>query len=269
MKPEQEAAAPAIADDSATAWSTPLAAPLGAPFPFSFRNAEVLTLSYRTTPSAIRRLLPRPLEPTGDWVLVHLYNMNDVDWLGRYGECNVMIGASLPGTGIAGGFSPFLFLNSDGGLAQGREVHGQPKKWAHPRVEFRGDLIVGVLERNGIDVLTGTMAYKHHRGDLAELKRATFDFSVNLNYKVVPHIDGSIAVRQLTSRRLAEVKIAECWVDPCSVEIRPNMQAPLHLMPIVETGRGCFWRADFTLVVGEVVHDYLAAGRAGAGSSSP
>lgn len=240
-------------------WSTPLAAPLGAPFPFSFRNVDILTLSYRTTPGAIRRMLPAPLVPVSDWVLVHIYNMNDVDWLGRYGECNVMIGAQLPGK-VAGGFSPFLFLNSDGGLAQGREVHGQPKKWANPRVEFRSDLIVGVVERNGLDVVTGTMVYKHTRSTLDQLKRDTFDFALNLNYKVVPHIDGRLAIHQLTSRRLADVTVHECWADPCSVELRPNMQAPVHLLPVVETGLGYFWRASFTLVPGEIVHDYLAGG---------
>lgn len=247
--------------DPLRAWSTPIAAPLSAPFPFTFRDVTVFTLTYRTSAAAVRRMVPPPLVPISDWVVVHLYHMGDVEWLGCYGECNVMLGAEIPGR-ASGGFSPFLFLNSDGGLAQGREVHGQPKKWANPRIETRSDLIVGVLERNGIDVLTGTMAYKHHRSDLAALKRATFDFTLNLNYKVVPHIDGRDAIRQITSRRLSDVKVQECWADPCSVELRPNMQAPLHQLPVIETGGGWFWRAEFTLVQGEVVHDFLAHGAA-------
>lgn len=249
---------PADLGDPLGVWSTPIAAPLSAPFPFAFRNVEVMTLTYRTTAEAVRRLLPPPLVPTSDWVLIHIYNMNDVDWLGRYGECNVMIGAELPGV-ARGGFSPFLFLNSDGGLAQGREIHGQPKKWGNPRVEFRGDLMVGIVERNGLDVVTGTMVYKHSRSTIDELKRVTFDFALNLNYKVLQHIDGTTAVRQLTSRRLADVQIHECWADPCSVELRANMQAPVHLLPVVEAGLGWFWRGAFALVPGTVLHDYLAA----------
>ena len=88
---------------------------------------EVITV-YRTDPAAVRVLLPPPLEPLGDWVLIHIYNMHDVEWLGSYGECNVMIGARLPKR-AEGGYSPYLFLNSDVGLAHGREVHGQPKKF--------------------------------------------------------------------------------------------------------------------------------------------
>ena len=44
---------------------------------------------------------------------------------------------------------------------------------------------------------------------------------------------------------------------PCSVELRANVQAPVFLLPIEELGPGYFWRASFTLVPGETVHDYL------------
>jgi len=244
--------------DPFAAWSTPLDAPLVPPFPIQYRNSEVLTLVYRSTPEAVRRLIPAPLVPTSDRVLIHLYNMNDVDWLGRYHECNVMLGAELPGT-TQGGFSPFFFLDSDGGLTQGREVHGQPKKLANPRIEIRGDLIVGTLERNGIEVLIGTMGYKHISGDLADLKRDTYDFAVNLNFKLINHIDGRSAIRQITSRTLTNVRVHECWRGPCSVELRPNVLAPLYHLPVVETEDAYFWRADFTLVSGKIIHDYLQA----------
>jgi acetoacetate decarboxylase len=183
------------------AWSFPWDAPLVPSFPFTFRDVEVMTLAYRTDPMAAAALLPPPLRPVGDVVLIHIYRMGDVEWLGSYGEANVMIGAELPGK-ARGGFSPYLFLDSDVGLAHGREVHGQPKKLAKPSLRVRKDLVVGKVRRNGIDVVTGTMAYKQQRGELATLKALAYDFSVNLNYKVIPHIDGRPAVRQLTSRTL-------------------------------------------------------------------
>jgi acetoacetate decarboxylase len=116
------------------------------------------------------------------------------------------------------------------------------------------------MERNGIDVVTGTMPYKHTRSTIDELKQATFDFAVNINYKVIANIDGSPAIRQLTSRQLTEVKVHECWADPCSVELRANMQAPVHLLPVLETGRAWYWRTEFTLVPGKILHDYLKTG---------
>jgi len=238
------------------AWSMPWDAPLVPEFPFTFRNVEVLTLTYRTDIQNVRALLPPPLEPINDWVLIHIYNMNDVEWLGTYNECNVMVSARL-GEKTSGGYSPYLFLNSDVGLAHGREVHGQPKKFGEASITTRKDLLVGVLERNGLDVITGTMPYKQSRGTLDDLKRNSFDFSVNINYKVIPHIDGRAAIRQLTSRLLTDVSVHECWAGPCTVELRPNAQAPVHKLPVKEMGDGYFWQADFTLVSGTIIHDYL------------
>jgi len=237
-------------------WSTPWDAPLVPEFPFTFRKVEIMTLVYRTNREAVQAVLPPPLRAVSDWVLIHIYNMNDVEWLGSYGECNVMVGAELEGK-QTGGYSPYLFLNSDGGLAHGREVHGQPKKWAEPRIEVRKDLLVGTVTRNAIDIITGTMPYKQERGDIERLKAATYDFTVNLNYKVIPHIDGRSAIRQLTSRKLSNVRMHECWTGPNTVELRPNIQAPVYKLPVCEMGIGYFWRADFTLARGEIIHDYL------------
>lgn len=251
---------PSEADIVAGGFSTPWDAPTIPPFPFRFRNAEVMTLFYRTDPAAMAFLLPEPLRATGDVVGIHIYRMNDTDWIGPYGEANVMFGASLPG-GPSGAYSPYFYLTTEIGVAHGREIHGQPKKLAHAGLEFRGDLIVGRVERNGIDVVTGTMAYKQTRCDPAEIA-AHFDFATNINLKAVDHIDGRPAIRQLTSRRLAEVTVHECWTGPCTVELRPNAQAPVHRLPVVEPLRGFYWRADFTLVPGAIIHDYLAAPQA-------
>lgn len=236
-------------------FSTPLDAPMVPPFPFAFRNAEILTLTYRTDPAAIRALLPEPLVSTGDTVMIHVYKMNDTDWLGPYHEVNVMVGADLPGK-ATGAYSPWLFLSSDIGVAHGRETHGQPKKLGNPKLEFRSDLIVGSLERNGIDVLTGTMPYKQTSAQITELSEI-FPFATNLNLKAIDHIDGTPAIRQLTSRQLADVQVTECWRGPCTVELRPNAQAPLHRLPVLEMLDGFYWKATFTLVPGVILHDYL------------
>lgn len=236
-------------------FSTPLDAPLIPKFPFTFRNMNIFTMVYRTDVDAIKSLLPEPLVPTGDEVMIHFYQMNDTSWLGPYDEVNVMVGTELPGQAV-GAYSPYLFLSSEVGVAHGRELHGQPKKLGAPRLEFRGDLIVGTLERNGIEVVTGTMPYKQMEADVSELS-AIFPFATNINLKAIDHIDGTPAIRQLTSRSLSDVKVSECWRGPCTVELRPNAQAPVHRLPVREMLDGFFWNTEFTLVPGVVLHDYL------------
>lgn len=235
-------------------FSTPWDAPMVPPFPFRFRNAEILTVYWRTDPAALAFLLPPPLQAQGDIACCHIYKMNDTDWLGPYAEANVMFGAALGER--QGAYSPYLVLSSDVGVAHGRETHGQPKKLGKPSLEAHGDLFVATVERNGIDVLTATLPYKQRPCDPTRLK-PYFDFATNLNLKAIDHIDGTPAIRQLTSRRLSDVVVHECWEGPCTVELRANAQLPIFRLPVLEPLQGFYWRADFTLVPGEIIHDYL------------
>src|SRR6185295_16968265 len=98
-------------------------------------------------------------------------HMHDADGFGDYFESAVQIPVSLPGQNVNGAYSPYLYLGSDGAVAVGREIYGQPKKGGEPRLEARGDLMVGAVSRNGIDVITATLPYKQRRADPAELLR--------------------------------------------------------------------------------------------------
>jgi acetoacetate decarboxylase len=238
-------------------FSTPIGAPLVPELPIRFRNTEILTIWYRSDPAAIAALLPAPLEAASDVVLVHFYAMHDPDRFGPHREFAVQVDTGMPDGAVRGAYSPFLMLTTDGGLATGRELYGQPKKLGNPSLEARGDLLVGVAARNGIDVVTGTMPYKPAPGSLDDLL-SLVPFATNLNYKVVPHVTGETAIRQLTARTLADVTLHECWRGPATLELRPNAQFPVHRLPVRELGEGYHWRADFTLPYGRVVHDYLA-----------
>ena len=242
------------------AWSTPLDAPLYPRYPIAFRDIELLTLQYRTDPDAIRRLVPEPLQPTGDTVLLHVARMGDVPGLGAgIHECNVMVGVRLEtarGT-VTGSYSPWFFLDNDRAIAQGREVQGQPKRAAVVGLETRGDLVVGTVVANGIDVLTGTLAYKQRPASLDEI-RSHVDMITNINLRIVPNMDGTIALRQLVARDLENPRVLECWSGLGTVELRPNAAVPLFRLPVLEFMDGYHWRAEFDLVGGRVLHDYLA-----------
>jgi acetoacetate decarboxylase len=117
------------------------------------------------------------------------------------------------------------------------------------------------VERNGIDVLTLTTPYKQKRSRIEDALEM-FDFVTNINLKVVPNIDGTDAIRQLTARELGEITVHECWVAAGTVELRPNAQAPVYRLPVEETIATYHWRCDFTLDVGRVLFDYTRSGEA-------
>lgn len=233
--------------------STPVGAPLVPSFPLRMRDTEILTVVYRTRPEAVEPLLPAQLRRTGDLVAVHLYRMHDAEWFGAYGESAVHVPVEHPGSGSRGVYSPFLFVESDGAVAAGREIYGQPKKGGRIELGSDGDLVVGRLWRNGIDVITATTPYKQRRAGVEDIFRHV-DFRDNVNLKVIPAVDGgSASVCELTTRTFADVELHEAWVGPATLELRPNAQAPVHLLPVLEVVEGYYWRVDFTLVHGTVL----------------
>lgn len=243
-------------NDANSIFETPFDSPLYPRFPMEMRDVEILTVIYRTDKEAARCLIPAPLELTSDTVIVHIYHMNDSDMFGDYYESAVQLPVRLQGTEVSGAYSPYLYLDSVGAVAVGREVYGQPKKGGEPRLEVRGDLFVGRVRRNGIDVITATMAYKVLRAEMSNLLQFG-DFRTNINLKVINGVDGKIAIRQLTARRFQNVRVHECWTGPATVELRPNAQAPVYKLPVRETLAGFYWRTDFELPWGVVLHDYL------------
>jgi acetoacetate decarboxylase len=221
------------------------------------RNTEILTTVYRTDREAAERLLPAPLELLGDLVLVHLYRMHDADVFGSYGESAVHLPARHAPSRTVGAYSPFLFVESDAAIAAGREIYGQPKKQGEIELRTDGDALVGRLSRRGAEVFTVTTRLRQTAATPEDLERHA-SFRTNLNLKVVPAVDGSgAAIRQLTAREFADVTIHEVWRAPATVEIQPNDEAPLHLLPAGEVLEAFHWRVDFTLVYGRVLEDLL------------
>jgi acetoacetate decarboxylase len=239
--------------DPVSVCETPFGAPLVPRFPLRMRNTEILTVVYRSDGEAISRFLPTQLEPTGELVLVHLYRMRDADWFGAYGESAIQIPVRHPPSGTEGAYSPLLFVESDGAIAAGREIYGQPKKEGRVELGPVGDLLVGRVRRNGIDVVTATTPYKQRAAEPGDLELHA-SFRTNINLKAIPAADGSGAsVRELTARTLEDVVVHEVWRGPGTLELRPNAQAPVHLLPVAEVLEAFHWRADFTLVYGTVL----------------
>ena len=239
--------------DPASVDETPFGAPLVPSLPLRMRDTEILTIVYRSADAAIAHLLPRQLEPTAALVLVHLYRMHDADWFGAYGESAVQIPVRHAASGTTWVYSPLLFVESDGAVAAGREIYGQPKKEGRIELGPVGDLLVGRLWRNGIDVVTATTPYKQRAASAEDLERHAA-FRTNINLKAIPAVDGSGAsVRELTARTLEDVVVHEVWRGPGTIELRPNAQAPVHLLPVIEVVEAFHWRADFTLAYGSVL----------------
>jgi acetoacetate decarboxylase len=240
-------------------WSTPKLAPLYPEFPIQYRNVQILTSVYETSAEAIARHLDAPLKSLNNYVMIHNYFMPEVQGMGVVEETNVMVGVSvtdLEGHEFIGGFSTNLLISSDVGLAQGREIHGQPKKLGSTKLVVDNGQIEAKVYRNSDLVSHVTATYKSEVSTIEELK-SYFPFAQNINHKVIRNIDGSQGINQVTARTLSDVQIKGIWSGNCTVNLYPNTEAPFHLLPVVKSVKSFYWEADFALVPGVIVRDFL------------
>lgn len=228
------------------------------PFPIKYRNVEILTTVYRTDRKAIDAHIEPPLLSTGDFVMMHNYYMPDVDVMGEVEETNVMVGVelSIGNETHHGGFSTNLLISSEIGLTQGREIHGQPKKFGNTKIFKSGAGLVAEVKRGEKLVSRVVMLKRSELSDVSEIE-SYFPFRKNINHKVIRNIDGTQGINQITSRTLADVKVTECWKGPSTLELFENKEAPFHLLPVIETVESFYWKANFSLVPGIILYDYL------------
>jgi acetoacetate decarboxylase len=240
-------------------WSTPKLAPLYPEFPIQYRNVQILTSVYETTPEAIALHIGPPLTSLNNYVMIHNYFMPEVEGMGVVEETNVMVGVSvtdLNGQEFIGGFSTNLLISSDIGLAQGREIHGQPKKLGTTKISVDKGQIEAKVFRNSDLVSHVRASYKSEKSSI-EMLKDYFPFAQNINHKVIRNIDGTQGINQITARTLANVEIKGIWSGDVTVELHPNKEAPFHLLPVVKNIKSFYWEADFALVPGVIVRDFL------------
>jgi acetoacetate decarboxylase len=234
--------------------STPHLAPLVPVLPIRLRRTETLTIVYRTDRTAADALIPEPLELTGDLCMVHVYKMHDAEWFGVYCESAFQLPVRMP-DGRPAVYSPFLVLESDGAVAAGREIYGQPKKAGQVSLDPNGDLLVGRIGRNGIEVATATMCWKQTPSSGGELERLVPGSGLNVNLRIRQE-EGARTSRELVARAFADVVEHEAWTGPGTLELHANAQLPVHLLRVRKVELALHRVLDLTLAPGSVVHGY-------------
>ena len=237
-----------------TAYAMPLTSPAYSKAPFRFVNREFVIVTYRTDPEALARVVPAPLRPAEPIVKYEFINMPDSSGLGSYTESGQVIPVTFNGT--AGGFTHAMYLDSEAGIASGRELLGFPKVLAQPKLEVRNDALVGTLDYNGVRVATATMAYKYHELDLAAVRK-TLE-APGFLLKILPNVDGTTRVCEIVKYHVEDLTVKGAWTGPASLELHPHCFAQVAKLPVLDVLSAVHILTDLSLGKAEVVHNYLA-----------
>ena len=240
-------------DVRATAYSMPLTSPAYPKGPYRFVDREFLIITYRTDPAKLREVVPEPLQIDEPIVKFEFIRMPDSTGFGDYTEAGQVIPVRLAGE--KGGYSHAMYLNDGPPIFGGRELWGFPKKFAQPSLLVDRDTLVGTLDYGSVRVATGTMGFKHAAIDADNVFKSLA--APNFLLKIIPHVDGRPRICELVRFELQDVAMKGAWSGPAALDLRPHALAPVAGLPVLEVVSAVHLRADLTLGLGRVVHDYL------------
>jgi len=249
--------------DILAAPSMPISSPSYPRGPYRFVNREYFLVTYESDPAAIRAALPEPLEPDGSNTVVYEFiKMPDSSGFGDYTETGIVIPAKYKDEPV--NFTAQMYLDDEPPISCGREVWGFPKKFANPTLGIVHDTLTGHIEYAGQTVAIGTMTYKHtdltldprtgaHNTALIQKKME----KTAVNLKLIPHVDGTLAIAQLVAYNLTDITVKGAWSGPARLHLVPHVNAPVADLPVRKVIGGTHFIADLTLPYGRVMVDYL------------
>ncbi len=235
------------------AFAMPLTNPSFPPGPYRFYDREFIVVTYRTDPEILRAVVPEPLEIGEPIVKYEFIRMPNSTGFGDYTETGQVIPVTFQGK--PGAFVHSMYLDDDAPITGGREIWGFPKKLARPKVIHDGDVVVGTLHYGAVLCATMTMGYKHKIVDEAAVLKALQ--VANYLIKIIPHVDGSARICELVRYFLEDISMKGAWSGPAALELHAHVLADVAKLPVREVLSAVHFKADLTLGLGEVVHDYL------------
>jgi acetoacetate decarboxylase len=242
-----------IEDVKSKAFAMPLTSPSFPVGPHRFVDREYLSITYRTDPAALQRLVPEPLKVPEPLVKFQFIRMPDSSGFGEYRAAGQIVPVTFDGK--PGNYCHCLFLDAEAALAGGREIWGFPEKLAQTSFKVETDTLLGTLDYGRIRLATGTMGYKYQTRDAAAMAR---DMSEpNYLLKIIPHVDCTPRIVELVRYNFEDVKLKGAWTGPSALTLASHALAPVSELPVREIVAATHFVADLTLGLGTIVHDYL------------
>jgi len=247
--------------------SMPIASPSYPKGPYRFIDREYFIIVYESCPDAIRQAVPEPLAPDGsNRIMYEFISMPDSSGFGSYTESGLVIPCTYNGEHV--NFTAQMYLDCEPPIAAGREIWGFPKKNANPSLKIIHDTLTGTLEYAEQTVAIGTMGYKHENLIKNHIDTASHNIKemekkismTQTNLKLIPHVDGSLAIAQLVAYNLTDIKIKGAWKGPARLHLVPHVNAPVADLPVKKVIEGMHFIADITLPYGRVLYDYPKKG---------
>lgn len=234
--------------------------PLYSAPPVQFRDNRIMTIVFKTTPEVLQELVPKPLLPNPDNLMfIYIGGLNiENPVIGRYDYLEAGIGVPVIFSKKPGNYAVCLYLNKALPIVGGREIWGWPKKDAEIAFTEKEGEIRARVERFGTILLN--LSGKLQKKVDPIPNQPEFPWFL---LKIIPSVRKNAPpdVWQLISSLNINRKIKELWSCTATFDLGTGPLDPLGKIKVSEIVNAQFSVSDFAMDYGEVLHDYLTAGR--------
>ncbi|MHA1146492.1 MAG: acetoacetate decarboxylase family protein [Candidatus Helarchaeota archaeon] len=231
--------------------SIPMQAPLyGAP-PYIYPSAELIQVVFNVNRNEIESIVPNPLKIARSPMIMAYVAFFQDSTVGPYHEAAAFVDVKLKTEKIKirGWFCTNMFVDSDRALTAGREIWGFPKKLAEMSIRDKDGCKIGLLKRNGKELMKIQVKLEH---EFDELPMEAFNSVINLKQILSP--DGnSLELSEFVLSSM-EIKPKRMMGGSASIEFNWSEEDPLYLFEPKTKQTGLHVLADGILTAGRVIH---------------
>lgn len=201
-----------------------------------FVNAEMLQMEFLTDPETVSHVLPPPLEPVEDPLVVAMVGRWQSNCVADFAGGAIYVASRF--RDVEGLYVLAMFMDTDAAIIFGRDLFGEPKKQARSDLRRRGTRFRGWVERHGttlIDIeadLTTDLGPEQVQG-------------VNFNVKATPSSDG-VGLEGDAVLTQAEFD-NDLWVNregEGSLSLKGTVHDPLDEIEVIELVRATYIEGD-------------------------
>jgi acetoacetate decarboxylase len=235
-------------------YSMPAASPMYPPPPYQYRGNRWATVFFRSSPEALDRLVPAPLQPNPDCIVAFYFALISMKVPIEFGYKEVGILVPVAHGETQGLYCAYMYLDTVAPIVVGREIWGFPKKEASIALTEEGGEVSVVVSHFGFPLIKAAMRPETRIEVIPESPYQAF-----FNLKVIPSARRNAPpdVLQLTSMPHC-VQTSELYQGPGTLEFGPHPFEPLGNIPILEIVGAQLEVQDMMLDYGEIAIDYLA-----------
>ncbi|MDM7275249.1 MAG: acetoacetate decarboxylase family protein [Thermoprotei archaeon] len=238
-------------------YSIPLNAPLyPTGTPIVYYGCRVLVATATVDGGTVDPILPEGVNISEKPLAAFWIGEYPASNVGVYREALIAVQVSTEELPLAY-YIPYIYVTNDQALASGRELLGAPKKLARIKLEWRDDLIRGVLIRGSklLELSLKPVA----KGDVEGIKALVPEEIPLMSIRTLPPLRESPGIAQLVQWRAKIIMGGNqrILVGPAEVKLQGTISDPLDTIKVEEVLTGFYIEFDMELHADRVLREWV------------